>query len=109
MSKEIMNFKTRSIKIKPVGTHNTIQPFSSQIKKGVDSEIWVHESRGIPNYPSIYVGGGTHGDELNGVAAILKLRKILENQKITGTVILVPQQSPAAFAFGERERETQSI
>ena len=91
---------TRSIKIEPVGTHNTLQPFSSQIRKGIETEIIVHEVIGTPQTPKLYVGGGTHGDELNGVAAILKLWKILR-ENIRGTVILVPLQNPAAFSFRE--------
>jgi uncharacterized protein len=102
MSSKEVQTTSRHIKVKAVWTHNTIQPFSSQVKKGVESEIWVHELRGSPQNPSIYVGGGTHGDELNGVAAVLKLRKILQGKIIRGTVILVPQQNPVAFSFRER-------
>jgi hypothetical protein len=102
MSDHESKIETKSIKIEPVGTHNTIQPFSSQIKKGIESEIRVIEIRGDSPKPKIYVGGGTHGDELNGVAACIKLGKIIPTCRMRGTVILVPLQSPAAFSFRER-------
>jgi predicted deacylase len=102
MSKNEVKFKASSIKIEPVGTHNTVPPFSAQIKKGIESEIWHHEIIGSAHKPRIYIGGGTHGDELNGVAAVLKLGNIIKEHKIGGTVILVPLQNPAAFKFRER-------
>jgi predicted deacylase len=98
---EIM-VETRSIRIEPVGTHNTVQPFSSQIRKGVESEIRVHEIKGSPQRPKIYVGDGIHGDELNGVAAVIKLLRIIPQNRLRGTIVLVPLQNPAAFGFRER-------
>jgi hypothetical protein len=102
MSGHEIKFEIKSIRLEPVGTHNTIQPFSSQISKGVTSEIRVHEIRGGSHKPKIYVGGGMHGDELNGVTAVVKLVRIIPTYGLRGKIVLVPLQSPAAFSFRER-------
>jgi predicted deacylase len=102
MSQNEIKIVSRSIKIEAVGTHNTIQPFSSQIKRGIESEIRVHEIMGSPQKPKVYVGGGMHGDELNGVAAVIKLVRIIPTHRFRGTIVLVPIQNPAAFWFRER-------
>ena len=88
--------------IEKIGTHNTLPPFNMEIDKGVSEVIHVIRHRGREGGPVIYVGGGTHGDEINGVLAILWLHRKLKDIKINGSVILVPLQNPAGYRFRTR-------
>ena len=102
MSKMKQKVEVRKIEIEPIGTHNSITPFASKITKGIEAEITVITIKGTPSKPTIYVGGCTHGDELNGAAAVLKLNKEIQANELHGTVILVPIQNPVAFEYRER-------
>lgn len=49
--------------------------------------------------PTVLIIGGTHGDEFEGPAAILRLAEQLEPSDLTGQVILIPAlNAPAVFA-----------
>lgn len=55
--------------------------------------------------PHILVTGGVHGDEFEPMAAIRRLRDLLDGQPISGTVTLVPVVNEAAFRRGSRVAE----
>ena len=90
------------ITIPPSRTHNTISPFCSSLSKGPETEIHVIEVTGNTREPCVYVGGGTHGDELNGVRAVLEIADKLQEIDVNGRVILVPIQNPSGYLFRER-------
>ncbi|MHA1973515.1 MAG: succinylglutamate desuccinylase/aspartoacylase family protein [Candidatus Hodarchaeales archaeon] len=88
--------------IQKVGTHNTLPPFNMEIDKGVHEEIHVIKHIGKEAGPLVYVGGGTHGDEVNGVLAVLWIHRKLKKIQLRGNVILVPLQNPAGYRFRTR-------
>ena len=102
MSNTKSKVEIKKIRIEPIGTHNSIAPFTSKIKRGIEAEITAITISGTQSEPKIYVGGCTHGDELNGVVAVLKLIKVIQEHELQGTVILVPIQNPVAFEYRER-------
>lgn len=91
-----------ALKIPAVSTHNTISPFNMEMNGGIEVEIHVIKIIGSEKGPTVYVGGGTHGDEINGIEAVLRLPSLLDKIDIKGTLILVPLQNPAAYKFRAR-------
>ncbi|WP_282121025.1 succinylglutamate desuccinylase/aspartoacylase family protein [Ruegeria atlantica] len=57
--------------------------------------------RGKPG-PSVLILGGTHGDEFEGPAAILRLAAQLNPSDLTGQVILIPALNAPAFLTSSR-------
>lgn len=57
--------------------------------------------RGAPG-PSVLILGGTHGDEFEGPAAIMRLVDQLEPETLTGQVILIPALNAPAAQASER-------
>lgn len=93
---------TQTIKIPPFGTHNTLPPFSSALDKSAELSLHVITIQGVRPGPNIYVGGGTHGDEINGMEAAWRIAKRLDHNVLKGSVTVVPVQSPGAFRFRTR-------
>lgn len=83
-------------------TFNTLPPFSSSITKGPECTIYAVRIVGKASHPCIYVGGGTHGDEINGVAAALRLIDEISPNDLMGSIILVPVQNPLGFKYRVR-------
>lgn len=54
------------------------------------TKLPIHVIRGRKNGPTIFVSAAIHGDELNGIEIIRRLRKLAILKKIQGTIILVP-------------------
>ena len=57
-----------SFVIPPSKTHNTIPPYNQSIIQGPECKLFAVRIVGNSISPCIYVGGGTHGDEINGIA-----------------------------------------
>ena len=92
----------KSIHIPSSVTHNTVSPFSSSLLKGPDTIIHVFELKGDVESPHVYVGAGTHGDELNGVRAVLEILDEITNVHLDGKLTLVPIQNPVGYLYRER-------
>lgn len=54
------------------------------------TKLPIHVIRGKKNGPAIFISAAIHGDELNGIEIIRRLRKLAILKKIRGTIILVP-------------------
>ncbi|CAM5370652.1 hypothetical protein [Streptomyces afghaniensis 772] [Streptomyces afghaniensis] len=59
--------------------------------------IPLHVIKGEANGPVLWINGAVHGDETNGVAALLALSNELQPKRINGTVIITPVSNPLAF------------
>ena len=90
---------TVNYKIESSGTYNTVPPFASSIIKGPECNLSAVRIVGGATSPCIYVGGGTHGDEINGVAAVLRLIEEVSPEKLNGSLVLVPVQNPLGFKY----------
>lgn len=88
--------------IPSAGTYNTVPPFATGIVKGPECTIDAVRIVGSSSSPCIYIGGGTHGDEINGVAAALRLIDEISPESLRGSVVIVPVQNPLGFKFRAR-------
>ena len=58
---------------------------------------WVVVVHGAADGPTVYIGSGTHGDELNSIEATRRTALELDPRSVHGTVILVPVHNRASF------------
>lgn len=58
---------------------------------------WVCEITGAQDGPCVYLGGGLHGDELNGMEVVRCVAAQIAPEVFRGRVIAVPIQNPVAF------------
>ncbi len=54
------------------------------------TKLPVHVIRGKKSGPTVFVSAAVHGDELNGIEIIRRLRKLKILKRLRGTLILVP-------------------
>lgn len=57
---------------------------------GTPTKLPVHVFRGKKDGPTVFVSAAIHGDELNGIEIIRRVRKLSVLKKLKGTLILVP-------------------
>lgn len=95
--KEIKTFT-----IPAVGTHNTVYPFAIAMDPGVGVELKAIVITGAEPGPSMYVGGGQHGDEIGGMKAAWEIAERTDYRKLKGKLTVVPLQNPAGFRFRSR-------
>ena len=69
---------------------------------GVPAEIQAVTIMGEEPGPSLYVGGGQHGDEIGGMAAAREVAERTDPKEVSGRLVVVPLQNPAAFRFRSR-------
>lgn len=55
--------------------------------------------------PHLLITGGVHGDEFEPIAAIHRLRRVVDPQAVWGKVTLVPVANETAFICGTRDGE----
>jgi len=72
------------------------------MEKGIEATIHVIRVIGKQPGPKIYVGGGVHGDEINGIEAALRVPREIDPKKMKGELVIVPVQNPAAYLFRMR-------
>lgn len=70
---------------------------------GQDIFIPVHIIRGAKDGPCILLMATIHGNEHPPIRAMFQLRKLIDPQKLNGTVIMVPVANPVAFARDKRK------
>ncbi len=73
----------------PRGTHKDIAIELPDLYN-LPASIPVHVMRGRRKGPTVFVSAAIHGDELNGIEIIRRLRKLSILKKLKGTLILVP-------------------
>jgi len=52
---------------------------------------------GAQDGPTVFIGGGIHGDEVNGVRAVIDAVKAVDPAGLRGRVLAVPVQNPIAY------------
>ena len=88
--------------VPPWGTHNTVPPFAFALRRGVEAQIHAITITGKEPGPSLYVGGGTHGDEINGIEAAWQIGHKVDYTELKGSLTVVPLQNPAALQYRSR-------
>lgn len=57
---------------------------------------------GVKPGPTLYVGGGIHGDEYTGVRIVTDFARKVPPDELKGSIIAVPVQNPLSFQAGHR-------
>lgn len=64
---------------------------------GTDAALPVHLINGAKPGPTVFIGAGAHGDEVNGVRAVMDAVERIDAAKLVGRVVAVPVQNPVAY------------
>ncbi|MEA2245472.1 MAG: uncharacterized protein QOH46_1 [Solirubrobacteraceae bacterium] len=57
---------------------------------------------GASEGPTMYVGGGVHGDEVGAIAIVQRVIQEIDASELSGRVVCVPVQNPLAFQMHHR-------
>jgi predicted deacylase len=88
-------------KSKPVGITKEVVPFGKRID-GSTVGIPIVTARGRADGPTIMVVGGVHGNEQEGMHAILSCIRHLDTSKMRGTLVAIPVLNVGAFEHKQR-------
>jgi len=83
------------------GTSGRTSLGSLRYPSGFSLDIPCMVARGSADGPVLVVSGATHGNEIAGTAAIIRLMQALDPKKLRGTVIAIPVVNIPAFNQGE--------
>ncbi|GAA3409135.1 M14 family metallopeptidase [Paenibacillus hodogayensis] len=72
------------------------------IGTGVPLTLPVLQIDGAKPGKTLLVLSGVHGDEYEGVETVLRLYRELEPERLTGSIVLVPQANPLSYRGGTR-------
>ena len=67
--------------------------------------LQVHELVGLQSGPHLLITGGIHGDEFEPMAAVRRLKSLINTDELHGRVTLVPVANEPAFLLGQRTAE----
>ena len=84
------------------GTRQRFHVFVGELASGARMEIPVEVIAGKQTGPTVYVGGGAHGEEPAAMAAVALAAKNASPDRVKGTLIAVPCQNPPAWSFRGR-------
>jgi predicted deacylase len=76
---------------------------------GQDLEIPVNIIAGRGSRPVLACIAGIHGDEAEGVLALLDLWRTIDPDELAGRLVLVPVANPPAFAAGRRRSPLDDV
>jgi len=76
-------------------------PFA-HLPSGTEASLPIAVINGRTSGPNIWVSGGIHGDEINGVEVVRKVMKALDAKSLRGAVIAVPIVNPLGFLMRSR-------
>lgn len=74
-----------------------------EVPGGPKIEIPVNVVKGLKTGPTLAVFGAVHGDEFEGVQAIIEVTRELDPTRLAGTFVGVPVSNPLAYSAGTRE------
>lgn len=69
---------------------------------GTDAALPVQLVNGARPGPTVFIGAGVHGDEVNGVRAVMDAVSRIDATKLSGRVVAVPVQNPVAYRARHR-------
>ena len=85
------------------GKTSRMQLAIAQLPTGTLIEVQVNVIQSKAEGPVVLVQGGLHGDEINGIEIVRRLRSMLNDQIVTGTLVLVPVLNVFGFIHFSRE------
>jgi len=68
-----------------------------ELVDGTDAVLPIHLLNGAKPGPTVFIGAGAHGDEINGVRAVIDAVSRIDPSRLSGRVVAVPVQNPIAF------------
>jgi len=89
-------FKIGSLAAKP-GEKVSGHIEAMELVDGSRLPIAVTLINGAAEGPTVFVGGGAHGDEINGVRAVIDAVGRIDPARLKGRIVAVPVQNPLAF------------
>lgn len=94
----------QSIRVRdvPDGTRRLFSLSVAPLGDGSLLSVPVHVLAGRGSEPCLAVVAGVHGDEAEGIAAVLELSRDIDLAALSGRLILVPIANPPAFAAHRR-------
>lgn len=93
-------FSVGSVQFAP-GTSGRTSPGSLRYPSGVSFDIPCMVAHGSEGGPVLVVSGATHGNEIAGTGAVIRLMRMLDPEKLRGTVVAIPAVNIPAFNQGE--------
>jgi uncharacterized protein len=76
---------------------------------GTEPALPVLVASGASHAPRLVCVAGIHGNEPEGITALLELWDEIEPSELAGTLVLVPAANPPAFRTGERRNPEDSL
>jgi uncharacterized protein len=73
-----------------------------ELTDGTPVTLQVVVINGAQDGPSLYVGGGVHGDEVGAVAIVQRVIQQVDPRELRGRLVCVPVQNPLAFQMHHR-------
>lgn len=86
----------------PPGRKMRIELPFAHLPSGTEASLPIAVINGRTSGPNIWVSGGIHGDEINGVEVVRKVMRALDAKSLRGAVIAVPIVNPLGFLMRSR-------
>jgi predicted deacylase len=93
----------------PDGTRASFDLFGYERADGGPCAIPVHVIAGRGSHPRLAAIAGVHGDEPDGMLALLDAERRIGPSDLRGRLILVPFAHPSAFAAGQRRSPVDGL
>jgi predicted deacylase len=88
--------------IVPPGRKTRIELPFAHLPAGTQASLPIAVINGRTSGPNVWISGGIHGDEINGVEVVRKVMRALDAKSLRGAVIAVPIVNPLAFMMRSR-------
>ena len=86
----------------PPGRKVRIELPFAHLPSGTEASLPIAVINGRTSGPNVWVSGGIHGDEINGVEVVRKVMRALDAKSLRGAVIAVPIVNPLGFLMRSR-------
>lgn len=86
----------------PPGRKVRIELPFAHLPSGTEASLPIAVINGRTSGPNVWVSGGIHGDEINGVEVVRKVMKALDAKSLRGALIAVPIVNPLGFLTRSR-------
>ena len=86
----------------PPGRKMRIELPFAHLPAGTEASLPIAVINGRTSGPNVWVSGGIHGDEINGVEVVRKVMRALDAKSLRGAVIAVPIVNPLGFMVRSR-------
>jgi len=75
---------------------------SVELADGTHVRIPLILANGATDGPTVFIGAGAHGDEINGIRSVIDAMKAIDPTRLSGRIVAVPVQNPLTFRARQR-------